>query len=99
MTNKSKIPNEHLLQDQLVVDEIRRHLWIESEKVGHDIGFDAAARDWLERFSQEWILQYRPESAKSKAPAKRSAKTLKIDEKSSKVAKKAPAKKRAVAKA
>ena len=35
-------------------DEILRHKWIESEKVGHDIGFDAALVDWMLRYRSSW---------------------------------------------
>ena len=41
------IPNKHLLKNRKVVEEINRHLWIESEKAGYDIGFEKAAEDWL----------------------------------------------------
>ncbi|MBF0479055.1 MAG: hypothetical protein HQL26_06195 [Candidatus Omnitrophica bacterium] len=47
-----------LLKDRQVVDEIKRHLWIESEKAGRDIGFDSAAADWLEKFSKTWMDYY-----------------------------------------
>lgn len=45
------LKNSELLKDVLVQEEIKRHCWIESEKVGHDIGCDNAAVDWLNRFS------------------------------------------------
>ena len=44
-----------LLKDKRVVEEIHRHLWIESEKAGYDIGFDKAAEDWLKNFSKAWM--------------------------------------------
>ena len=47
--------SKELLKDKRVIDEINRHLWIESEKAGYDIGFEKAAEDWLKRFSGEWI--------------------------------------------
>ncbi len=37
-----------------ILDEIERHKWIESEKVGHDIGRNAAALDWMGRHYSEW---------------------------------------------
>jgi hypothetical protein len=43
-----------LLKDVRVVKEIERHKWIESEKAKKDIGFDQAAQDWLNRFSDAW---------------------------------------------
>ena len=44
-----------LLQDERVVGEINQHKWFESEKVGHDIGFEKAAEDWINRFSKKWL--------------------------------------------
>jgi len=34
--------------------EILRHKWIESEKVGHDIGFERALVDWVTRHRADW---------------------------------------------
>jgi hypothetical protein len=31
-------------------DEILRHKWYESEKAGHDIGWERAAVDWMVRY-------------------------------------------------
>ena len=39
-------------------DEILRHKWIESEKVGHDIGFEAALVDWMLRYRSGWHRAY-----------------------------------------
>lgn len=49
-----------LLKDRKVVDEINRHLWIESEKAGYDIGFEKAAEDWLKKFSKAWMAYHMP---------------------------------------
>jgi hypothetical protein len=35
-------------------DEILRHKWIESEKAGHDIGFERALTDWIVRHRTKW---------------------------------------------
>ncbi len=35
-------------------EEILRHKWIESEKAGRDIGFDAALMDWIARHRADW---------------------------------------------
>lgn len=59
-----------LLKDRRVLDEIRRHLWIESERAGYDIGFDRAAQDWLENFSKAWMQYHLP---KRKPPVKKKA--------------------------
>jgi hypothetical protein len=52
-------------------EEILRHKWLESEKVGRDIGLLAAAHDWAVRYYPYWkefhvsgepsaMLQFRP---------------------------------------
>lgn len=34
--------------------EVLRHKWLESEKVGHDIGFERAFIDWLIHHRTKW---------------------------------------------
>lgn len=35
-------------------EEILKHKWIESEKQGHDIGFEAALVDWITKHRAGW---------------------------------------------
>ncbi len=35
-------------------EEILRHKWIESEKAGRDIGFEAALTDWILKHRSKW---------------------------------------------
>jgi len=44
------------LQDEAraVIEEILKHKWIESEKVGHDIGKNKAALDWIMKYYSDW---------------------------------------------
>jgi len=35
-------------------EEILRHKWIESEKVGYDIGFEKALTDWIIKHRSKW---------------------------------------------
>jgi hypothetical protein len=35
-------------------EEIMRHKWIESEKAGHDIGFERALTDWIIKHRTKW---------------------------------------------
>ena len=35
-------------------DEILRHKWIESEKLGRDIGFEKALLDWIIKYRSNW---------------------------------------------
>ena len=36
------------------LDEILKHKWIESEKVGYDIGFHKALMDWITHHKSEY---------------------------------------------
>jgi hypothetical protein len=38
-------------------EEILRHKWLESEKAGHDIGFERALLDWIVKFRSGWREQ------------------------------------------
>ena len=42
------------LKDELALIEIRKHKWIESEKLGHEIGFATAAHDWINKYGYTW---------------------------------------------
>lgn len=35
-------------------EEIMKHKWIESEKAGHDIGFEHALTDWIVKHRTKW---------------------------------------------
>lgn len=48
--DNSKFYNEFLAERE----EIMRHKWIESEKVGHDIGFERALLDWVMNYREKW---------------------------------------------
>ncbi len=49
------IDAKKLLRNKKVIAEINRHKWLESEIVGYDIGFEAAAEDWLKRHARAWV--------------------------------------------
>jgi hypothetical protein len=38
-------------------EEILKHKWIESEKAGHDIGFERALTDWIIKHRSKWRKQ------------------------------------------
>ena len=40
-------------------EEILRHKWIESEKLGSDIGFERALIDWTRHHRARWRLERR----------------------------------------
>ena len=51
----SLVRNSSLYREFLAErEEILRHKWIESEKVGHDIGFEKALLDWVMRHRGGW---------------------------------------------
>ncbi len=66
MSNIGGLKNYELLQMPEAIEEIKRHLWIESEKAGYDIGYDKAAEDWLNRFSDAWVRYHLPEKRGTK---------------------------------
>ena len=47
---------ESLLYKEFLAEreEILRHKWIESEKAGHDIGFEKALLDWIVKHRSAW---------------------------------------------
>jgi len=74
----TKINSEKLLSDRRVIQEIERHLWVESEKVGYDVGFENAKADWLKRFSKAWMEYHMPEELTrlKKAPSQANPKAM-----------------------
>ena len=60
---------KELLKKREVLEEIDRHKWFESERVGYDIGFETASEDWFKKFASTWVSYHLPEHAK-KNPAK-----------------------------
>ena len=60
-----------LLENKEVIEEIKRHLWIESEKAGRDIGWDKAAEDWLNKYSEAWMKYHMPQAIEKKTRNRR----------------------------
>lgn len=50
MVEKSSLYQEFLAERE----EILKHKWLQSEVVGHDIGFDAALVDWTINHRSTW---------------------------------------------
>ena len=46
-------------------EEILRHKWIESEKTGHDIGFEKALLEWIVKHRSTWRENRKKQSAVS----------------------------------
>jgi len=49
-----------LLDDVRVADEIKRYKWLQSEKLGFDIGKEKAALEWIRLFGAVWLEVYKP---------------------------------------
>ncbi len=43
------------LKDPKAVEEINKFKWVESEKAGYDIGFEKAAKDWIEKHGEAYL--------------------------------------------
>lgn len=58
-TENSELVKNSVLYKEFLAEreEILKHKWIESEKVGHDIGFEKALLDWIVRYRSQWRQQ------------------------------------------
>lgn len=54
MLENSSLYQRYLTERQ----EILRHKWLESEKEGHDIGFERALADWVLNHRSKWRKQH-----------------------------------------
>jgi len=53
--NSDLVKNSVLYKEFLAErEEILKHKWIESEKAGHDIGFEKALLDWIVKHRSAW---------------------------------------------
>ena len=54
-TNREFVKQSSLYQEFLAErEEILRHKWIESERLGQDIGFEKALLDWIRKHRDAW---------------------------------------------
>ena len=49
-----------LLKDKRVIEEINKHLWIESQKVGYSIGIERATDEWIRLYANGWMKYNMP---------------------------------------
>jgi hypothetical protein len=53
--NSDLVKNSVLYKEFLAErEEILKHKWLESEKAGHDIGFEKALLDWIVKHRSAW---------------------------------------------
>jgi hypothetical protein len=60
-SGESDLIKESLLYKEFLAEreEILRHKWLESERAGHDIGFEKALLDWVVRYRASWRARRR----------------------------------------
>lgn len=49
-------------------EEILKHKWIESERLGYDIGFERALLDWIRKHRDSWRAARRAQLAAGHSP-------------------------------
>ena len=54
-TSREFVKHSSLYQEFLAErEEILKHKWIESERLGYDIGFERALLDWIRKHRESW---------------------------------------------
>ncbi len=66
-----------LLQDKRVIEEINKHLWIESQKSGYSIGIERATDEWLRLYAKGWLKYNTPKEYFQRTEKKKVTKAVK----------------------
>lgn len=67
--NREFVKHSSLYQEFLAErEEILKHKWIESERLGYDIGFERALLDWIRKHRDSWRAARRAQLATRTAP-------------------------------
>ncbi len=62
--SKEFVKQSNLYQEFLAErEEILKHKWIESERLGYDIGFERALLDWIRKHRDAWRANRRAQMA------------------------------------
>ncbi|MDP1580360.1 MAG: hypothetical protein Q8M02_08780 [Candidatus Didemnitutus sp.] len=62
--SKEFVKQSNLYQEFLAErEEILKHKWIESERLGYDIGFERALLDWIRKHRDAWRSNRRAQTA------------------------------------
>ena len=54
-------------------EEILKHKWLESERLGYDIGFERALLDWIRKHRESWRAARRQQTNLQPSPVSQSA--------------------------
>jgi hypothetical protein len=66
--SKEFVKQSNLYQEFLAErEEILKHKWIESERLGYDIGFERALLDWIRKHRDAWRASRRAQLAAQQA--------------------------------
>jgi hypothetical protein len=62
--NRDFVKQSSLYQEFLAErEEILKHKWLESERLGYDIGFERALLDWIRKHRDRWRASRRAQPA------------------------------------
>ncbi|MEY3609445.1 MAG: hypothetical protein RLZZ447_2233 [Verrucomicrobiota bacterium] len=65
-TSREFVKQSSLYQEFLAErEEILKHKWIESERLGYDIGFERALLDWIRKHREGWRAARRQQQGAS----------------------------------
>lgn len=68
--SKEFVKQSNLYQEFLAErEEILKHKWIESERLGYDIGFERALLDWIRKHRDAWRSNRRAQTAAKRETA------------------------------
>jgi hypothetical protein len=63
-TSREFVKQSSLYQEFLAErEEILKHKWLESERLGYDIGFERALLDWIRKHREGWRAARRHQQA------------------------------------
>ena len=66
---KEFVKQSNLYQEFLAErEEILKHKWLESERLGYDIGFERALLDWIRKHRDTWRASRRAQMAVNTSP-------------------------------
>ena len=67
-TSREFVKQSSLYQEFLAErEEILKHKWLESERLGYDIGFERALLDWIRKHRESWRAARRLQQASQNA--------------------------------
>ena len=69
-TSREFVKQSSLYQEFLAErEEILKHKWLESERLGYDIGFERALLDWIRKHREGWRAARRQQNPASSVPS------------------------------